>query len=128
MQAEALLERIDRADRLLADRRGLVVVGAVYGGVLAVVFSVLPVSGVSRLALVLVAIVAVAAVLAVGRVTVRPLRDERARDERAMIEILDVLREVLPFVAERESWSNTRYQGARTRIARFPIAAERAPR
>lgn len=121
-QAEALLEQIDWADRRVANLTGLAVAGVAFELALATVLSVASVSGVSRLVLLLGAVaVAVAVVLAVDRVAIRPLRRSCARDERAMIEIVDLLREVLPFVTKRENWSNTRYQVARTRIARFPI-------
>ena len=48
------------------------------------------------------------------------------RDERAMIEIIDVLDELVGTVADREGWSTSRKHLARTRIARFPIGARGA--
>jgi hypothetical protein len=40
-----------------------------------------------------------------------------------MLEIIDVLDELAGTVADREGWSTSRRQLARTRIARFPIGA-----
>jgi hypothetical protein len=68
-------------------------------------------------------------VLAVGWlwafVTVPALR-LIARDEYAMIEIVDVLRELTETVAEREGWSASRQRLTETRIARFSISARGA--
>ncbi len=52
-----------------------------------------------------------------------PLRRRVRRDARATMAIVDFLREVIPLVAERERWSQTRVRVADARIARFPIDA-----
>lgn len=43
------------------------------------------------------------------------------RDERAMLEVIDMLRELLPDVAREEGWGPARYQIAAARVSRFPI-------
>jgi hypothetical protein len=48
-------------------------------------------------------------------------RDNRVRDERTMVELVGLLREMLPRVAEAEGWSSVRYRLIEARIARFPI-------
>jgi hypothetical protein len=54
---------------------------------------------------------------------VQPLRYAVQRDERCAVEIVDMLRELLPFLARDERWSLFRTERSRARIARFPIAA-----
>jgi hypothetical protein len=51
----------------------------------------------------------------------------RARDERAMLEIVDSLRELLPLISyENDSWSPTVVSRVmRSRVSRFPIVAGR---
>ncbi len=49
------------------------------------------------------------------------LRRQIARDGRAMIELVDVLRELFPLVLEHEQWSGPQQHIIRTRIGRFPI-------
>jgi hypothetical protein len=70
--------------------------------------------------------VVVALVTGAGAVVVA-LRghDNRVRDERAMLELVGLLREMLPRVAEAEGWSSVRYRLVEARIARFPIGPRR---
>ena len=56
------------------------------------------------------------------RASVRgPLAKVAARDLATMVVLVDRLREILPFLARREQWSQTRFGLAQQRIARFPV-------
>ncbi len=46
------------------------------------------------------------------------------RDELSMIDLVNMLRELFPLVAEEEKWDNTRNKFIQTRLERFPIGAE----
>ncbi|HEX4833816.1 MAG TPA: hypothetical protein VH478_22305 [Trebonia sp.] len=77
-------------------------------------------------ALILAAVCAALAALAVGWLQLFilvPAVRRIGRDERAMVEITGVLRELMGTVSEREGWSASRKHLARTRIARFPISS-----
>jgi hypothetical protein len=54
---------------------------------------------------------------------VLPVRRRVGRDERVMLEIVGMLRELLMSVAEDEKWSASRLRLAKARIARFPIGS-----
>ena len=59
---------------------------------------------------------------------VLPVRRRVGRDERVMLEIVGMLRELLMSVAEDEKWSASRLRLAKARIARFPIGPSGGPR
>jgi hypothetical protein len=68
---------------------------------------------------VVVAGAALAFVLFSGHVA--KLRTEERRDERAMFEVVDILRELLSDVAEKERWGPARYKITMARVSRFPV-------
>jgi len=122
-RAEALLRDVDRGQ---FEARMLQLVAT--GGILGVAFAVaLAIAATSLSVIAATAVAAVGAGTAVlglwflGAGVMRPLARRVARDERAMIEIIGVLRELMGVVAEEEKWSASRQQLAKTRIARFPI-------
>lgn len=51
----------------------------------------------------------------------RALHVVSRRDERAMLEVIDVLRELLPDIARAERWGPARYQITTARVSRFPV-------
>jgi len=53
---------------------------------------------------------------------VLPARKRVSRDERTMIEIVNLLRELQVSVGADENWSAARQRLVKARIARFPIA------
>lgn len=63
--------------------------------------------------------IVLAAFLFTGHVA--KLRTEERRDERAMFEMIDILRELLPDVAEKERWGPARYKITVARVSRFPV-------
>jgi len=68
-----------------------------------------------------VGVVGVALLVVMLRRHVRALSATVRRDERAMLEVIDVLRELLPDVAKEEGWGPARYQIAAAWVSRFPI-------
>lgn len=52
---------------------------------------------------------------------VAPLREQIARDETTMVDTINVLRELMPMIAEAERWGVTQRQLIEARIRRFPI-------
>lgn len=124
-QAEALLGEADRA----RDRARLVRAGQV--GVVALVALALAISAgttvkVSALSLAVTSVVCAGVlVLLIGWMEVAlvlPARRQISRDERTMIEIVNLLRELQVSVGVDESWSAARQRLVKARIARFPIA------
>lgn len=53
------------------------------------------------------------------------LRLAGQRDERAALDIIHILRELLPDIADMERWSPARYQLTKARVARFPIGRKK---
>ncbi len=54
-------------------------------------------------------------------VLVRPLRREIRRQDRALHEVVNLLRELERFIAEDRSWSTFQRAELRTRLALFPL-------
>jgi len=127
-QAELLLREVDRSRARL--RAVLLVEAGIPLAVavaLTLALSASSASGVTTA--VLAAVCGTLTVLAVGWLwafEIVPALRLIARDEYAMIEIVDVLRELMETVAKREGWSASRQHLARTRIARFPISVRGA--
>ena len=124
-RAEALLKDADRA----RDRARLVRAGQV--SVVALVASALAISagttvGVSSLSLAITsAVCAGVLVLLISWAEIAlvlPARKRISRDERTMIEIANLLRELQVSVGADESWSAARQRLVKARIGRFPIA------
>ncbi len=95
--------------------------------VVVIVLTVDRLSAALALALALMAAIAtVVFMLAVQIMLVRPLRPQIRRDERAMIELVDMLRELTPHLSRREQWSDVRRLLVRTRLERFPVGVKDA--
>jgi hypothetical protein len=50
-----------------------------------------------------------------------PLRKRAARDAKAAVEVVGLLRELMSLVADHERWSELQLLSFRTRVSRFPI-------
>jgi hypothetical protein len=124
-RAETLLAEVDRArDLARLIRAGQVGVVALVAFALAISVGTAGVSAVS--ALITSAVCAGVLVLLIGWAEVAlvfPARRRISRDERAMIEIVSLLRELQVSVGADESWSGPRQRLVKARIARFPIGA-----
>jgi hypothetical protein len=125
VRAETLLDLVDRGHL-----RARTVQSVSFVLILAVAFGVTLAIGANRLgvlsAVTLSLAAAVIAALGAGCLTtlvLYPIAKQVRRDERAMIEIIGILRELVELVARSENWSTARQQIARTRIARFPIGS-----
>jgi hypothetical protein len=125
VRAEILLDHVDRGHL-----RARTVQSIAFILILAVVFGVALAIGANRLGALAAATLSLAAgviaVLGAGCLTTLvfyPIAKQVRRDERAMIEIIGILRELVELVAQNENWSTARQQIARTRIARFPIGS-----
>ena len=127
-RAEMLLEKIDRSRqhaRWLRSLQGVIPL------VVALALTLTAeTGGVTLLKTLTVAVICGAiTILAIGWIQIsvlRPIARRIGRDERAMLEIVGVLREILGSVADNEHWSAGRQWLARTRIARFPIGPKGA--
>ncbi|GAA1659113.1 hypothetical protein GCM10009765_05580 [Fodinicola feengrottensis] len=116
--AEQLLSGVDRGRHRVGEARMLQILVLLAGAVIAVAAAVL-----SSPTVAIIAVVAAILGLLAGHILlVVPLGARVLRDERAMVEIITVLRELHPHVAEREAWSAVRDRFARERISRFPVA------
>jgi hypothetical protein len=125
--AEALMTSAENAARtcrgLLAAEAGTVAL-AIVAVTLLVVFS--RGTGAGRLVVASVVILLLGVLIAgtIHLLLTLPMRKRVRRDARSTMVIIDFLREVIPLVAEREGWSQTRVRIAEARIARFPIDAD----
>lgn len=54
----------------------------------------------------------------------RRVRSEVYRDEKCAVEMVNMLREILPIVAEEECWGTVKTAGYRLRFRRFRIGVE----
>ncbi|WP_163509491.1 hypothetical protein [Fodinicola acaciae] len=115
--AERLLAGVDHGRHRVGVARVLQTLVLLIG-----ILAVVSLTPVSLTYAVLTGLAALLAFLAAHLLLVRPLGARVLRDERAMIEIITVLRELHPHLAEREGWSSLRDRFARERISRFPIA------
>lgn len=124
-------EALGRAERLLDsfDRIGararvssVLVAGSALAAFL--LLALIVATGLPAAAAVAVAVVGVAGegltIVAILR-HVRALHAMARRDERAMLEVVDMLRELLPDIAKEEGWGPARVQIAAARVSRFPI-------
>lgn len=114
--AEQLLAGVDRGRHRVGEARILQVLILLTGAVVGLATLFMPVVAVAAVVAALLGLVAGHILLVV------PLGARVLRDERAMVEIITVLRELHPHLAERESWSAVRDRFARERISRFPVA------
>lgn len=120
--AERLLAGVDNGRHRVGVARvmqALLFLVSTLAVVAAAIFSTIAVTALVAIA---VWIAACLAFVATHALLVAPLAARVLRDERAMIEIITVLRELHPHLAEREGWSSIRDRFARERISRFPIA------
>jgi hypothetical protein len=119
---ETLKEQADRAqekaDRLLTVELGIIAIAI---AIITVVFALSP--GIIRPVIVLIIVGAVGLTLAVAiHIVVRvPLRNQAERDNQAVVDIVSLLREVLPLVADVEKWNETEMRLAKVRLSRLPI-------
>jgi hypothetical protein len=123
VRAEILLDHVDRGHlraRTVQSISVTLILAVTFGVALAIGANHLGALSAASLSLV----AAVIAVLGAGCLTtlvLHPIAKQVRRDERAMIEIIGILRELMELVARNENWSTAHQQIARTRIARFPI-------
>ena len=122
-RAEVLLREVDRSRDQARRLRSLQAAIPLFVALAAAI--AIGASGESFVrAVVMIVVCAVIATLAMGMMQVNmvaPAVRRISRDERAMLEIIGILRELLGAVADNEQWSASRERLARTRIARFPI-------
>jgi hypothetical protein len=123
-RAEALLAEADRGrDRARLVRAGQVGVAALVALALAISAGTAGVSAAT--VLITSAVCAGILVLLIGWAEVAlilPAKRRISRDERAIIEIVSLLRELQVSVGADENWSAPRQRLVKARIARFPIA------
>lgn len=50
-----------------------------------------------------------------------PLQKRVARDAKAAVDIVEIVRELLPIVSRHEGWSELQTEMVRSRLSRFPI-------
>jgi hypothetical protein len=126
---------LDRAEALLSAlhvmRRavGRIRIGQVGSAVAALLASAALLSSGADVGAVVAAVVLgvfLAAVLSASLqlLLIEPLMPRIRRDERAMIELVDTLRELFPHLARREKWSELRRYLVRTRLEQFPVGAK----
>jgi hypothetical protein len=122
--AEMLLARIEHTHERLALIRLLGVTaatGTVFVGI--VVMTLTSTSGFALASTTLVAVLLIIALQFLVRfwLTV-PLQRMLRRDEEAVVERTEVLRQFLSFLEKQEQWGHVRRDLAHARLARFPIA------
>ncbi len=52
-----------------------------------------------------------------------PLRSRAARDAAAAVQVVGLLRELMPLIAEHEGWSQLQLLSFSSRVSRFPIGS-----
>jgi hypothetical protein len=124
-QAEVLLGEADRGrDRIRTVRAGQAGLAAIVAVALTIAVGASRASIFAEIATAVVCAVIVILLAGWAEVAlIRPVRKRVNRDERTMLEIISLLRELLTSVADDETWSAPRQRFARARISRFPIAA-----
>jgi uncharacterized membrane protein YjjP (DUF1212 family) len=121
--AESLLANVDDArDRY---RRYLLIESIAVSGVLAAgvctMIASLP-DGAATVATAAAFLALAATLMSYLRSRVRaPLAAQIYRDEKVMAGVVNILRELLPLIAENERWAQLRITQTRMRIGRFPI-------
>ena len=63
-------------------------------------------------------------IVAIARGWTAAIRKQLRRDELSMIDLVNMLRELSPLVAEEEKWDYTRNKLTQIRLERFPIGVE----
>jgi hypothetical protein len=120
-RAEELLVRLDEAR---ARARTYQAASQLLPGTVAAVMATVVVAFPS-VNLLLAGVVATATALAGAIATSRrlhvPWRLQARRDEEAMVEIVTLLRDLAPVLAEEEGWTVVRRRITEARISRFPI-------
>jgi hypothetical protein len=123
-RAELLLSDVDNAHRRLATIRS---VSLIFLAVLALAIALLATFSGDLLRASLAVgeglITAVIIVILVRSWTAQ-MRKQLRRDELSMIDLVIMLRELWPLVAEEEKWDDTRNKSTQIRLERFPIGAE----
>jgi hypothetical protein len=71
-------------------------------------------------------VASVLSVVVLASSSTKPLHRQLRRDELAMVDLVDGLRELLPLLADEEKWNSTLILLAQTRLERFPIGVEHA--
>lgn len=118
--AEQLLKVVDRAVLLSGLLRSVQVAGAVVGASVTIAAVVTPgLQWVISLALVGVALMVVPMLM--ESLILSSLREQIRRDQVAIAETVNELRELLGSVAIEEGWSRSTYRLMRVRIERFPL-------
>jgi hypothetical protein len=124
-QAESLLREVDRASDRARLGRGLQAgIPFILALVLTIIIGTHAVSAwrvVVTVAICALIVIPVAAWIEIG--VVLPAKRRISRDERAMIDVIGMLRELQVAVASDENWSAGRQRLIKARIARFPIGS-----
>jgi hypothetical protein len=122
--AEALLAGVERGYERLALVRvslGVAVTGVAFLGIAIIV--VTSISWLAAVGVMIMALLVIATGLVLAQVwLIAPRRRLLRRDEDAMVEMVEILKQFEPSLSEHESWGHVRRYLARSRFARFPIA------